>query len=415
MNLFIIPLDGERHWYRYHQIFVDALNLRLAYQYPGLPTNLYRRASEWYEKNGLFADAIQSALSAGDRERAAQLVEQNGCYLLMSGEVLTLLKWMDAVEHYFQAHPWLVIQKGWALTTAGRMEPAEGAFQAAERLVSSLELTPDVRSMVGTISAGRAYWAETQGNIPEAARLAQQALDTLPDTDPMSCSMRSVATGALAKTRWMMGDLDQARQIYNHAAEICQAANNFEMVINISDDIADILMEQGKLKQAERLLLDVLPKTVHADGQRSSLSGQVYFRLSKVYYEWNRLEQAAHFAHLCLEISQQWGNLELQAMGSVILARIEQAQCDLEKAAALMRTADQLCRENRFYPWNSTRIEAALDRFWLSQCSLERVTPAPSPSWPVSRTATAFHKIWLSGLGSLSGQEPAVRAACAAR
>ena len=199
----------------------------------------------------------------------------------MSGEVFTLLKWMEAVEHYFQAHPWLVIQKGWALTMAGRMEPAEQAFQTAERLVSALEPTPDVNTMVGTISAGRAFWADIQGNIPEAARLAQQALDLLPDTDPMSCSMRSVATGALAKTKWMIGDLDQARQIYDQAVEICQAANNDEMIINTNNDIADILMEQGQLRQAERLLLETLQMTVRADGQRLPLSARDLFRIEQ--------------------------------------------------------------------------------------------------------------------------------------
>ncbi|MGE5220941.1 MAG: tetratricopeptide repeat protein, partial [Omnitrophica WOR_2 bacterium] len=254
MNLFIIPLDEERRWYRYHHLFADALNRRLELQYPEKLPDLYRRASEWYEKNGLIADAIQYALSAGNQERAAQLVEQNGCYLLMSGELITLLKWMDAVEPYFQAHPSLVIQKGWALTLAGRMEPAEEAFQTAERLVCALEESSEVNSKVGTISAGRAYWADIQGNFPEAARLAEQALDLLTNTDPLSQSMRSVATGALAKTRWMMGDLDQARQIYDQAVEIGRAANNDEMVINNNDGIADILIEQGRLKQAERLL-----------------------------------------------------------------------------------------------------------------------------------------------------------------
>ena len=76
----------------------------------------------------------------------------------------------------------------------------------------------------------------------------------------------------------------------------------------------------------------------------------------------------------CLEVSQQWGNIELQAIGSVMLAKLEQAQGNLEKAQALMRTADQLNRDNRLYPWNSIWIEAALDRFWLSLGSRERVS-----------------------------------------
>jgi LuxR family maltose regulon positive regulatory protein len=172
----------------------------------------------------------------------------------------------------------------------------------------------------------------------------------------------------------MMGELDQARQIYDQAVEIGRAANNVEMVINTNDAIAEILMEQGRLKQAEQLLLEILPMTVRADGQRLPLSAQVYFKLSKVYYEWNQLEQAAHFAHLCLEVSQQWGIVDLQAVGSVMLARTEQAQGNLEKAEALMRNAEQLNRDHRFYPWISMWIGAALERFWLSRGSQERVS-----------------------------------------
>lgn len=372
-NLFIIPLDEERRWYRYHHLFADALNRRLEYQYPALLPTLYRRTSVWYEKNGLIGEAIQYALSAGDQERAAQLVAQYGCYLLMSGEVLTLLKWLEAVEPYFQAYPWLVIDKGWALTLAGRMELAERAFQEAEQLVSALEHTPGDHSMLGTITAGRASLANIQGNAPEAVRLAQKALGLLPDTDSLCQSLRSVATGSLAKTIWMSGELERAKQIYVSAVEMGQAANNHEMVINTNMDIADILVEQGHLKQAEQLLQETLPLTVRADGQRLPISVQVYSRLGKVYYALNQLEQAAHFAQLCQEVSQQWDNVESQAIASILLAWIEQARGHMDQAQALMRTADQLCQAHRF-TWHAMWIEAALDRFWLSLGNPERVS-----------------------------------------
>jgi len=373
-NLFIIPLDEERHWYRYHHLFADALNRRLEYQYPDLLSILYSRASSWYENNGLIGEAIQYALNAGDQERAAQLVEQNGCYLLMSGELITLLKWMDAVEPSFQARPWLVIQKGWALTLAKRMEPAEQAFRTAEQLVSTLAPTPDISSMIGTISSGRAYWADIQGNVPEAARLAQQALDLLPDTDPLSQSMRSVATGTLASTKFAIGDLDSARQIFNQAVEIGKTANNVEMIINSNGDICDILLEQGKLRQAESLLLETLPMTVRSDGQRLPLSARVYSGLSKVYYEWNHLERARQYARLCLAVSQQWGDIEHQAIGMILSAKLELVSGNLEQARALMNTADQLRRDHRLYNWTSIRIEASLDRFQLSLGNLDRIS-----------------------------------------
>ncbi len=373
--LFVVPLDEERRWYRYHHLFADALNRRLEHQYPQKLSHLYRRASIWYEENGLIGDAIQAALRAGDAERAAQLVEGNGCYLLMSGEVGTLLKWMEAVEPYFAARPWLVIQKGWALTLAGRMEPAEQAFQEAERLVSALEPPPpDKLSMIGTISAGRASWADIQGDILKAAKLSHQALYSLPDTDPLSQSMRSVATGTLAKTIWLNGDLERARQMYISAAEMGQEAKNAEMVINNNSDIAEILMEQGHLKQAEQLLQETMPLTVRADGQMLPQSVQVYYRLSKVYYAWNQLEPAALFAQRCLEVSQQWGYVESQAIASILLGWIEQARGHPDQAQAWMRTADQLNRGHRFYPWIAIWVEAALDRYWLSLGSRERVS-----------------------------------------
>jgi LuxR family maltose regulon positive regulatory protein len=121
------------------------------------------------------------------------------------------------------------------------------------------------------------------------------------------------------------------------------------------------------------LLLETLALTVRADGQRLSLSADIYSKLSQVYYEWNQLEQAQHFAELCLEVSLQWGNIGQQAIGSIMSAKVEQANGNLEKAHALIGTADQLNRDNRLYPWTSIRIEAALDQFWLSLGSMERV------------------------------------------
>ena len=105
LNLFTIPLDEERHWYRYHHLFADVLRKRLSHQFPDLLPELHRRASRWYEQNEFIAESIQHAILAGDEDRAAQLIEQNGCFLLMSGEVATLLNWADAIEFNSEVPP----------------------------------------------------------------------------------------------------------------------------------------------------------------------------------------------------------------------------------------------------------------------------------------------------------------------
>ncbi len=161
MNLFLIPLDDERHWYRYHHLFADVLNRHLEQQFPHQLPDLHRRASRWYEQNGLIYDAIHHALMAGDQEHAAQLVDQYGCELLMRGEVVNLLTWIEAVEPYSQTLPWIAIQKAWALCLTGQLDRAEGPFQTAERLVSALEVTDnvqdDVRSSNGSPGLSREY------------------------------------------------------------------------------------------------------------------------------------------------------------------------------------------------------------------------------------------------------------------
>ena len=131
MNLFIVPLDGERRWYRYHHLFADVLKHRLGVSHPQRVPELHRRASHWYEVNGLIFDAIRHALAAGDRDRAAHLVDQNGCLLLMRGEVTNLLQWIEAVEPASQAFPWIAIQKGWALCLSGQPDRAEQPLKTA--------------------------------------------------------------------------------------------------------------------------------------------------------------------------------------------------------------------------------------------------------------------------------------------
>jgi len=147
--------------------------------------------------NDVIPEAIQHALMAGDQHRAARLVEQNGCTLIMRGEVVTLLKWIQAVESYLRTHPWMAIQKAWALSLTGRLDQVEPTLQPAERVISSLEPTVEVKIMLGTIAAARAHSANMQGEAHLAADFARQALEYLPDGDPFPQSMRSVATAIL--------------------------------------------------------------------------------------------------------------------------------------------------------------------------------------------------------------------------
>jgi len=372
MNLFVVPLDDERRWYRYHHLFADVLNRHLEHLLPHQLPELHRRASQWYEQNEFIPDATHHALMAGDQRRVAQLVEQNGCTLIMRGEVVTLLKWIEAVESYSQTHPWLAIQKAWALSLTGRLDQVEQTLQPAERLISSLEPTIEVRIMLGTIAAARAYSANMHGEARLAADFARQALEYLPDNDPFPQSLRSVATATLGDASWITGNVEEARLAYTEAVRIGQAADNIHMVIIASSNLAHILMEQGRLHQAARIYSETLQMATRPDGQRSPLADGIYAGLSRVSYEWNHLEVAAQYTHRCIALCRQWENYDLLAVGYVMLARLEHVQGNPDQAQEAMRAAEQLASECRLSSRRSTWVETALARLWMAQGNLDR-------------------------------------------
>jgi len=374
MNLFVIPLDDERRWYRYHHLFADVLRKRLETRFPKLLPELHRRASRWYEQNGFASEAIRQAIVATDQDRAAQLIEDNGCYLLMSGEVATLLDWTDAIEFESEARPWLAVQKAWALALTGNLDRVDPTLQVPERLLSPLEPTPEVRTLQGTIAAARAHCANSKGDTQSAADYAQQALEKLPDCSAISRSIRSVATSVLGDASWINGNLDDAARAYTEAIRLGREAGNLHMVIIANTNLAEVLMQQGQLHRAADTYNETLQMAVRPDGQRSPLAGSIYAGLARLSHEFNLLDDAAQNIHLCIDLCRQWGDLSLQAVACAMLAQLEQVRGNSEEAREAMRRAEQLAGEHPLPPRRSILVKSDLARLWLAQGNLERLS-----------------------------------------
>jgi LuxR family maltose regulon positive regulatory protein len=372
MNLFVIPLDDDRHWYRYHHLFADVLRKRLEHQYPQTLPELHRRASQWYEQKGFIAESINQAIAAGDQDRAAHLIEENGCFLLMSGEVATLLNWADAIEFQSEKRPWLAIQKAWALALTGDLERVEPTLQAPEKLLAPLEHTVEVRTMLGTIAAARAQCANSRGNSQLAAEYAQEALRQLPDCSSISQSIRSVSTSILGDASYVNGNLEEAIRAYTEAIQIGREAHNLNMVIIANSNIADILLIQGQLHRAADIYTQCLQMAVRPDGQRSPLAASIFDRMARLSYEWDRLDDAEQNNRQCKELSRIWGDIGQQAYAYAIQARLEQARNNPEKAQEAMREAERLIAEYPHSPIWSIQVRYDLTRVWLAQGNLER-------------------------------------------
>ena len=217
-NLFVVPLDDERRWYRYHHLFADVLRAHSMEAQPDRVSTLHLRASEWYEQNGLPPDAISHALAAEDFERAAGLIELAGPAMEGSPQSATWLGWVRALpDELVRARPVLSVWYAYALLGRAEMEAAESRLKDAERWLAHPSAGMVVvderqfRSLLATIATARAYLAQALGDVPGTVTYARRALDLLPEGDHLR---REQATGLLGLACWASGDLEAAGRVF---------------------------------------------------------------------------------------------------------------------------------------------------------------------------------------------------------
>lgn len=374
-NMFLVPLDEHRRWYRYHQLFSDLLRSRLERSQPDQVAELHQRASDWYEHNGSLAEAVAHALAAGDVERAAALIEGNVLALLGHRELPALLGWLGELpEATVHARPWLNIAYAWALLYAGHLGSAERFLQQAEKLVPLLELPSEsaapvlvaisaarpaaaglsaaeaaARHIAGHIAVIRAYQAGLSAEHQRAGALARQALEWLPEEDLLA---RGLAATLLAIALRRTGDLAAAAAAFAEAIAIGQAAGD-SFVADLSRvNLAGLRLEQGRLREAAALFRGVaLPAEERAgrgSGTRPPTAGLAHGRLATVLCEWNELEAALRHARQGLEISKRWGQAEFLLTNYLDLAEVLAAMGDTQGAMEALHQARQAQQD---LPW----------------------------------------------------------------
>ncbi|MGD1993579.1 MAG: hypothetical protein PVI59_10325, partial [Anaerolineae bacterium] len=210
-NLFIVPLDDERRWYRYHHLFAGLLRRRLQRETPHLVPKLHHRASVWYEENGLMAEAVGHALSAGDYERTADLIERAGWATFTRGEMTTILGWISALpERLIRSRPKLSVLNAWAMAKSGHLEDVEACLADI-----------DPHQLPGEVAAVRAYVAGVHGDLSRAVELARHALDHLPEENLL---LRAIVAQNLGVAYHWSGDSAAAVRTLTRAVKLSRAA-----------------------------------------------------------------------------------------------------------------------------------------------------------------------------------------------
>jgi len=359
-NLFIIPLDNERRWYRYHRLFADLLRSRLRQAHSDLVPTLHRRASEWYEQNEFMGAAIDHALSAGDFERAAHLIEQVAEATLMRSEVATFLGWVERLpDELVRARPSLCLFHAWALLLAGRpLDAVESRLQ---------DVSGDSDLMPSKVAPLRAYIAILRGQIPRATELSRQALEQLPEDDSF---LRGIAAWNLGLSYLVSGDVVAGSHAFDEAIRMSQEAGNIMIAVMALSHLAQQYMGEGQLYKAAEIYERALELAADRQGNPLPIASEALIGLGRLAREWNDLEAATRYLTEGIELARRWGEIGVLD-GYISLARVKQAQGDVDGARDVIQKAQQVAAKTDATELDDFFVDALQARLWIAQGELE--------------------------------------------
>lgn len=364
-NLFLIPLDDERYWYRYHALFIDVLRRRLQETHGHLIAELHRRASEWLEQEGWVAEAVSHSVAAGDWDRTVRLIVENAEVLRGRGEIATLTRWMQALpDSVLRGYPAACLAFARVLVDTGQYSDAEELVAAAARsaAATSTEGADSARVLEAKSLTLRACLAATRGDSAQAIKLSQQAWGILPEEET---AWRSLVTLNRAAAYRSGSNWEAAGQAYLDASSLSQSAGDYMGALNALSQRGDALEAQGRLRQAVRQYDQVLDFAQEWRLPHMPVLGYALVGLGRVWCEWNDLDASLLFTQAGMERGRQANLLDVLLRGNLVLARIRLAQGDATGALDVLGQAATVAQKmgvTGIQDW----IDASQAQAWLA-------------------------------------------------
>src|SRR5215203_5143433 len=343
-NLLVVPLDDDRVWYRYHHLFVDFLRGRLRRESPERTVELHLRASEWYEENALVAEAVNHALSAGDHERGARLMESGVGQTWYRGEVMTLLDWLRKLpKEAMLRRPLLVVWYAAALMLVGRFDGVESLLREAESAVGAFGEGGGEEPQLRADEADPQHVLATAAAVRSLHARLQRALALLPADNLYP---RPFAALCLAEAYRAADDLEAANATFAETAKLSQAAGHDYIALTAMGSLSRLLMSQGRLREADTSLRQALGFAAERGAELLPAVGRVRIAMGELLYERDDLEASERELTLGAELLERAGELEILARGQVALSSVRRARGDTDGALKLAREAARLARES---------------------------------------------------------------------
>jgi len=345
-NLFLIPLDNERHWYRYHQLFADLLRQRLHHS-TGLSTEevkvLHTRASQWYEDEGFEIDAFHHAIAANDVVRAEGLIDGNGAPLYFRGIVKPILNWLESLPHnILDSRPSLWVTYASTLLLSGQHTAVEQKLHAAEHALKNTRWNNNMQDIIGRIASMRATLAVIENDVKTIITQSNYALEHL---HPENLAVRIATYWTLGYAYQLQGNHHLARDAYNDVIQLGQSSDNSFYIIAATISLGQLQELDNQLHQAS--------KSYHSAIQLSGepthpIVSQAFLGLARIHYQWNDLDAVQKYGRQCNNLLQQMQGTDTTASYMVLLSYLHLAQGDLTSSSKVLDEAEVFIRQHNF-------------------------------------------------------------------
>src|SRR6266566_3795636 len=356
-NLFLVALDEERQWYRYHHLFAEVLRSRLQQQQPLVVPELHRRASGWYEQHKLFDEAVTHALAIPDVENAARLIEQYAQFTNFPSQFQTLLGWLNRLpDALVRTQPSLCLMHAITLMLTHQLEKSSARLQDAERCLEVEMPAEQRRTILGQLAAFRSQLARLLGDYERCVPLAQQALELLPETKEMSLTLmlRASALGTAANAYLVDGDMTPAIEHFvETTVASVRALGNLPTTIRSISNLARLQLLQGRLRQAAVTIEQAAQQAPGHGGLQALINGaDYYFILGDLLREWNQLDSAEQqlVQGMGLVKETATADAEMITRGYMTLARLQQARGQSTQVRETLDTFALVSRQRGYAP-----------------------------------------------------------------
>jgi LuxR family maltose regulon positive regulatory protein len=355
-NLFLVPLDDEHGWYRYHHLFSDLLKLVLNQTHPGLSVELNHLACHWYEAQGMLPEALHHGLAAGDMELVANIVSENVLALVEHAEIVPTLAQIDAIPvEQRSSLPWLDVAYAWGLAYTGQNQKAGPILSLAEQHMKGLSSDKREKAL-GHIAAVRAYIAWTNGEHPEAVAFAEKADGLLPVEE---IAIRVLNLTTLGNALIQIADDSRSAEVLEQALLLAKQVGQSHVVMQAASGLAYTYAIFGKFQRAREVCdeaLGVAQSYQRNNARPLTASACVYAVLSRAWMEAGEFEKALQIARKAMALGEQWGQVDTIMICHLYLANALAFTNQVDSAREILQNARKIAQKAS--PWHLANVDA---------------------------------------------------------